>query len=72
MIVGVAALVAGCANTIWSRPGGSTPEAERDVAECQYEASKATVSIRSIIEQILTAQDLTRQCLRLRGYSPQA
>ncbi|MBA3666811.1 MAG: hypothetical protein H0W65_03705 [Sphingomonas sp.] len=64
---GTAALLAaaalGACTTTFAREGTSTEEANRDIAECRYEANKASP------ENPLIAFDLARQCLKLRGYT---
>ena len=67
----VAMLVGGCAPNIWTKPGGTAAESDRDMGECRYQASVAVAAIRDPIEQGLAKWDLMEQCLRLRGYSPQ-
>lgn len=49
-------------------PFADDPQAARDFAECNYEADKATATIRSGIEAGVTAAQLRRQCMALRGY----
>ena len=66
----VAMLAAGCGGDPWTKPGGSQAESERDFAQCRYEASVATATMRDPIEQGLMKRDLVNQCLRLRGYGP--
>lgn len=71
LMIVVAVAVTGCAPNVWTKPGGTQAESERDIAECRYQASLATAGISSAVEQGLAKNDLGRQCLRLRGYAPQ-
>lgn len=56
-----ATFLAACTTTV-TREGTPSAQAERDIAECRYEASRASP------ENPLIAHDLAGQCLRLRGY----
>ena len=65
MIFVSAAAATGGSTTTVAREGTSLDQTNRDIAECRYEAN------RSSPENPLVANDLARQCLRLRGYREQ-
>ena len=60
-LAGLAMATVGCTTTM-SRAGTSGDQANRDIAECKYEASK------SAPDNPLIAMSLAKQCLALRGY----
>jgi hypothetical protein len=84
-VVGVFALLAGCAGpTIYAKPG-VTPEQERqDFAQCKFESMKATGSapggtitdynmsntIANDIQTGMRQGEIMQACLQAKGYSP--
>jgi len=64
ILITVAAAFGGCTTTV-VREGTSVEEANRDIAECRYEANKSSP------DNALIAHDLAKQCLALRGYTRQ-
>ncbi len=63
----------------WSKPGGTQEQKDRDMAECDYDASKSTTGSmrapRNTDEAVgdgvvrgMEKSDLIKQCMRLRGY----
>jgi len=70
-LIALSVVLAGCATNasqLYSH-SDSRRNADRDYAECDYEATRATVSIRSGIEAGWMQGTLIRQCMQLRGYS---
>lgn len=62
-------LLAGCATGKWYSTKHSDPaQFEQDRRECEYDARKATVAIRSGIEAGYEQGNLTRMCMETRGY----
>jgi hypothetical protein len=43
-LIFVVALTAGCAQTVWVRPGYGESDFQRDAAQCQYEGAAATAN----------------------------
>lgn len=60
-IIAVACLLTACATTV-TKDGATTPEMQRDIAECQYEAKKASP------DNPLIAHGIAQDCFKLRGY----
>jgi hypothetical protein len=58
--------VTGC--TAWTRPGITEDEFRRDLAECEYEATKATASLAPGYVQSSNKFDVKEQCMRMKGY----
>jgi hypothetical protein len=63
----------------WSKPGGSESQKSQDMAECDYDASKATAgnmqapkstsdAVDSGVARGMEKSDLIKKCMRLRGY----
>lgn len=50
-----------CATTV-TKEGATSAETQRDIAECQYEARKASP------DNPLIAHGIAQDCLKLRGY----
>lgn len=65
-----AIILSGCAGPVYYNPGASDTQAQRDTAECRYEAQKATVGIRNLGEQIGEFANINSACLVSRGYRP--
>lgn len=59
--IAVPSLLCACATTV-TKDGVSTAQAQRDIAECQYEAKKASA------DNPLIAYTIAQDCLKLRGY----
>lgn len=68
MILLTTILLAACQATNWNKPGASQAQAERDYAECDYEAKKATAGIINGFEAGWMQAEIRSDCLRLRGY----
>lgn len=60
-LITVSVTLAACATTV-TKDGATTPEMQRDIAECQYEAKKASP------DNPLIAHGIAQDCLKLRGY----
>jgi len=67
IIILTAALAAGCAAPVYLDATGA-PAPARDLAECDYDATKATATIRSGAEQGFMAGKLLSQCMAMRGF----
>ena len=63
----------------WSKPGGNEDQKSHDLAECDYEASKATTgsmkapkstsdAVGDGVVRGMEKSDLIKKCMRLRGY----
>ena len=64
----IAVLLSACGSApVWRDAAGNAAPAQA-VAECDYEASKATAGIRSGMEQGYMTGQLRSQCLVVRGY----
>ncbi|WWW36159.1 hypothetical protein V8017_04065 [Stenotrophomonas rhizophila] len=78
-----AVMLAGCGTTqikAWSKPGASEEQKQRDLAECDYDASKATTgdgkapkstgdAVGDGVVRGMEKSDLIKKCMRVRGYS---
>jgi hypothetical protein len=58
---------------IWAKPNTPVAQVDRDVAECQYEAEKATPNsagdpIVAGLTDRMRETSLREQCLKIRGY----
>lgn len=60
--------VSGCAQGKWYHPTADQAKFEQDRRECQYDAEKATVNLRSGIEAGMQQSSFMRQCMQIRGY----
>jgi len=84
VVIGIAALMAGCAApTVYSRPGASDAVRQKEFAECEFEAIKATGSgpggtindynmTNTIANDIATGirrSEIMRACLFAKGYT---
>jgi hypothetical protein len=58
--------VAGC--TAWVRPDTTEDEFRRDLAECEYEATKATANLPPGYAQSSNKFDVREQCMNSKGY----
>ena len=67
VIILATALFAGCAGPVY-RDASGAPAPARDLAECDYDATKATATIRSGMEQGFMAGKLLSQCMAMRAY----
>ena len=63
LIVMMALLTAGCAKTGWYNPNVTQARAERDGAECDYQANLASPN-----NPLIARFNLFPDCMRLRGY----
>ena len=55
-------MVVGCMPSTVSRPNTTNAELQQDFRECEYEGQKASPA------NYLLAQQVARQCLKVRGY----
>lgn len=64
----------------WSKPGAGEAQKQRDMAECDYDASKATTgdgrapqstgdAVGDGVVRGMEKSDLIKKCMRIRGYS---
>jgi len=64
----------------WSKPGASDAQKQQDLAECDYDASKATTgdgkapqntgaAVGDGVVRGMEKSDLIKKCMRVRGYS---
>lgn len=64
----------------WSKPGASESQKQRDLAECDYDASKSTTgdgrapkstgdAVGDGVVRGMEKSDLIKKCMRIRGYS---
>ena len=60
-LIAVSCTLAACATTV-TKEGATPAETQRDIAECQYEAKKASP------DNPLIAHSIAQDCLKLRGY----
>lgn len=69
----VAAVVvglAGCAPTVFTRPGTSLQQAQRDVAQCKYENHGRYAAAEAINPFFAIDEgQATKQCLEAKGYT---
>lgn len=72
MLACAAALVlGGCGGRqMYKSPDKSAVQEERDYAECDWEASKATAGLADSSEMRDRVQALVDKCMRARGYAP--
>lgn len=61
-------LMAGCAQTTWTKPGYGEAAFERDKAECMYESDLATAALPTMADRVAARISLVEQCLQLRGW----
>ncbi|QHB73509.1 hypothetical protein [Stenotrophomonas sp. 364] len=78
-----AMMLVGCGTTqikAWSKPGADEAQKQRDLAECDYDASKATTgdgkapkttgdAVGDGVVRGMEKSDLIKKCMRVRGYS---
>lgn len=68
-ILALVLLLTGCATGKWYSTRHNNPaQFEQDRRECEYDAAKSTVAIRSGIEAGMQQGSLTRMCMEARGY----
>ena len=61
--------LAGCApQQAWFHSTATPEQFNRDKLECEYDARKATVNIRSGIEAGFEQANLQRMCMQVKGY----
>lgn len=66
-----ALLVAGCGGRrMYESPEKSRAQEERDYAECDWEASRATAGLADGGEMRDRVEALIEKCMRARGYAP--
>jgi len=67
----------------WEKSGQPTSQRDQDLAQCKYEAEKATASsgdgrlpkstneaVNKGVERGLEQADLIKSCMKARGYAP--
>lgn len=64
-----AALLAGCAAPTWQHPTNSPEAAAKDRMECDLQATTAAAAIVNPFDQAYAKHEITRKCLRARGYT---
>jgi hypothetical protein len=64
----VAIALASCSPIIWVKPGWTVEQRKRDIAECEYDASKVSYTVPGAVYGAMVHNDLMSQCLKLRGY----
>jgi hypothetical protein len=57
---------AGCARPVWTKPGLTQAQFDRDNAECRYEATKHSADEPAAIWR---KNELTMMCMELKGYT---
>ena len=62
------ALLGGCATGQWTHAHNDAARFERDRAECNYEAEKASSGGRTMADRVGDRVYIVRSCLQLRGY----
>lgn len=58
--------ITGC--TAWTRPDTTEDEFRQDLAECEYEATKATANLAPGYVQSSNKFDVKEECMRMKGY----
>jgi len=58
--------ITGC--TVWTRPDTSEEEFRRDLAECEYEATKATAYLPTGYAHSSSRLDIREECMKMKGY----
>ncbi len=58
--------ITGC--TAWTRPDTTEGEFRRDLAECEYEATKATANLPPGNAQSSNKFDVREECMKMKGY----
>jgi hypothetical protein len=72
MLASVLIFLSACAqNVVWTKPGATHAQFERDKKECEYEAQKATVDVSSGLAAGFREAELIKSCLQARGYTRQ-
>lgn len=70
-IIPAFALACGCATTTtqWSETGYDGLPHDRALAECDFEAAKATVDLSTGFEKDYAREDVRDACMRARGFA---
>jgi len=58
--------ITGC--TAWTRPDTTEGDFRHDLAECEYEATKATANLPPGYAQSSNKFDVKEECMRTKGY----
>jgi len=69
ILVAAVILFTGCAQTQFVHPNKTTPERDRMLIKCDYEAQKATMYIRSPFEGAYRHIEIRNRCMVIEGYS---
>lgn len=64
----IALTLTACASPTWVKEEMTAEARDRDLAECELEAEKATGSMPSGIARGIRLADIETRCMRLRGY----
>lgn len=75
LLIALLIVISGCRKTIYTKPGATPADFERDKEICEYEAIKhGNVSSfwgdAGAIEQPLRQNDLLHRCMRIKGWYP--
>lgn len=71
VLAAVSLLLAGCGGRPrFESPDRTALQEERDYAECDWEASRATAGLADSGERDGRVRDLVVKCMRARGYGP--
>lgn len=66
--------ISGCAQKVWVNPSVTQEKAQRDLAECQYDAEKYGyvqtwgTGVGAGIEEAIRKNELMSKCMTLKGY----
>ena len=79
MLIVASLMLAGCVPTVYTRPGGTVGDFERDRARCDYETHAATINsgagyntaIGGAFAQALAQTTLLHKCLAAHGWKTQ-
>lgn len=64
----VCAVLSACGSPRWIKADMTTQARDRDLAECEFEAEKATGSMPTGVSRGIRLADLETRCMRMRGY----
>jgi hypothetical protein len=68
------AALAGCGASAssWIKAGATEAQTQQALAECKYEASKATAAVRDGLEGGLKSVEIRNQCMGIKGFQPRS
>ena len=61
-------LLTACGRHIYTQPGRSAADEERDYNECAYEAAKATGNLAKDSQRDSRIDDIVEKCMKAKGY----